>query len=210
MRITQEEKELTKERIREETIKLFAQKGAAGISIREIAKNAGIGASTMYGYYPSKLDLIFDVLMPTNNVRRNMAIRLEELDVELATYEEIVRALVNVVKEIPGDSLNIDTKNLREVQSMILALDSISEIRKVANYEIVIQISQNLKNFFDRLKARGIMRENVDSLKTAEVIIDSVRTRIMDYITFENTTKEECFDEFYDIIYTVLDGKMLI
>ena len=210
MRVTQEEKELTKERIREEAIRLFAQKGAAGISIREIARHAGIGASTMYGYYPSKLDLIFDVLMPTKDVRINMAMKLEEVDIRQVTYEEIVRILVNVVKEIPGDSLNIDSKNLREVHSMILSLDSVSEIRKVVNYEIVIQLTENLKNFFDRLKANSIMKENVDSRKTAEVIIDSVRMRIMDYITFEKTTREKCFEEFYDIIYTVLDGKMLI
>lgn len=53
----------TKEKILEESIKLFANKGFHGVSIREIARTVGIKESSIYNHFASKesiLDTIFD------------------------------------------------------------------------------------------------------------------------------------------------------
>ncbi|MEE9208885.1 MAG: TetR family transcriptional regulator, partial [Kiloniellales bacterium] len=47
----------TRERIERAALKLFATKGVAATSIRDIAKAAGVSLGAMYNHYPSKDDL---------------------------------------------------------------------------------------------------------------------------------------------------------
>ena len=56
-KISAEEKEATRLRILEATRKVFRASGYEQAQIKDIAKEAGIGTSTIYGYYPSKPEL---------------------------------------------------------------------------------------------------------------------------------------------------------
>lgn len=57
-------KEAVRQRIRAAALAEFAATGAARATIGAIAQRAGVGAATVYSYYASKEELLFDVLPP--------------------------------------------------------------------------------------------------------------------------------------------------
>ncbi|ACL02302.1 transcriptional regulator, TetR family [Desulfatibacillum aliphaticivorans] len=50
-----------KNKLLQAAAEVFAEKGYTGASISDVAARAGMGKGTVYGYFPSKEDLFFDV-----------------------------------------------------------------------------------------------------------------------------------------------------
>ena len=63
MNITSEEKELTRKKIVDSARKNFRKFGYEKASMKAIANDVGIGSSTLYGYYSSKLDLFISAFI---------------------------------------------------------------------------------------------------------------------------------------------------
>ena len=61
-------KENSKETIIREALKLFAEKGFAAVSMRDLAEAVGISASTIYHYYDSKQTLFRDMIREANEL----------------------------------------------------------------------------------------------------------------------------------------------
>ena len=55
---------LSASRVRRAAIALFAEKGFAGTSIREIASHSGLSIATLYHYIPTKQALLYDLMLP--------------------------------------------------------------------------------------------------------------------------------------------------
>ena len=54
--------ETTRPRIREAALRLFARHGYAAVSMRQIAREVGVQAGTLYLYTPDKQTLLFDLM----------------------------------------------------------------------------------------------------------------------------------------------------
>jgi AcrR family transcriptional regulator len=54
---------LSASRVRRAAIALFAEKGFAGTSIREIAAHSGLSIATLYHYIPTKQHLLYDLML---------------------------------------------------------------------------------------------------------------------------------------------------
>lgn len=63
MRVTPEQKELTRKRIVDEALGLFATRGFAETTTRDIARAAGIATGTMFNYFDSKEALAMSVFL---------------------------------------------------------------------------------------------------------------------------------------------------
>jgi AcrR family transcriptional regulator len=75
----------TKTRLQQAALRLFAQHGYAGTSIRAIASAVGLSESVLYAHFPSK-QAIFDAVL-TNLGPRSSAEVLERIDPDLATTD---------------------------------------------------------------------------------------------------------------------------
>ncbi|MEJ2497711.1 MAG: TetR/AcrR family transcriptional regulator, partial [Sulfurovaceae bacterium] len=62
MKISQEAKEKTKIKIIQSAVDLITKNGYKNTSLREIASNAGVSNPTIYNYFPSKENLLYDYL----------------------------------------------------------------------------------------------------------------------------------------------------
>ena len=56
------ESQTTHERLLQEATALFARRGYGGASMSEIADRVGVRKASLYNYYPSKADLLMDLL----------------------------------------------------------------------------------------------------------------------------------------------------
>ena len=61
-------KENTKDTIIREALRLFAEKGYAAVSMRDLAEAVGISASTIYHYYESKQVLFREMVRQANEL----------------------------------------------------------------------------------------------------------------------------------------------
>ncbi len=59
MKISKEQKEKNRRLIIQAAVDLMIEKGLKAATMREIAKNAGIGAATIYNYFPTKESILF-------------------------------------------------------------------------------------------------------------------------------------------------------
>ena len=88
------ERELRKTVILDATIKLFKEKGFYAVGMRDIAAVAGISAATIYRYFPSRDDIIVEILIQSINaiekqldsILESAEITLEDLAVEVVDY----------------------------------------------------------------------------------------------------------------------------
>ncbi|MGZ7117899.1 MAG: TetR/AcrR family transcriptional regulator, partial [Methanobacterium sp.] len=91
----------TKERIFDAAIKLFAQYGFEGTSMREIAEEVGIKKASMYSHFKSK-DEILDKIMDYPTARIGMVgpqgIETEELIVSMGV-ENFMKMAIDVVTD---------------------------------------------------------------------------------------------------------------
>jgi len=72
-------KQNTRERIKEEALNLFSIYGFAGGSVRDIGKKVGVRESALYNYFPSKEALILELI---NDAKKN-SVAIELLTDEL-------------------------------------------------------------------------------------------------------------------------------
>ena len=92
-------KENSRETIIREALKLFAEKGFAAVSMRDLAEAVGISASTIYHYYDSKQALFRDMIREANELTgkaRDSFFRILA-DTEKVECEPFVRAGVMFV-----------------------------------------------------------------------------------------------------------------
>jgi len=80
MKLREDEREIRKTLIMEAAMKLFEKKSFHEIGMRDIAKEAGVSAATIYRYFPGRDDLFIDALIQDiNNIEKLMSQRQKEL-----------------------------------------------------------------------------------------------------------------------------------
>ncbi|PSK98347.1 TetR family transcriptional regulator [Murinocardiopsis flavida] len=67
----------TRERIRSVALELFAQNGFESTSLREIAERLGITKAALYYHFPSKNDLLAELVLPLTDDMAAMLSRVE-------------------------------------------------------------------------------------------------------------------------------------
>lgn len=89
----------TKERIKTEALNMFSQYGFAGGSVRDIGRKAGVRESALYNYFPSKkeilLELINDAKKHSVGIELITDELLETLNKPKVFIESFVKILLN-------------------------------------------------------------------------------------------------------------------
>lgn len=91
-KISAEEKEATRLRILEATRKIFRATGYEKTQIKEVAKEAGIGTSTIYGYYSSKPELFVSAF-----IDEMLVSEFDEAIVQEALKQGITKGLMELL-----------------------------------------------------------------------------------------------------------------
>lgn len=207
-RISEAEKQETQQRIIEAARSEFSKHGIQHVSIREIARLAGVGASTLYGYFPSKHHLFLSTMLPTLESRQFMADHLMNLDIYGLDLDRVTDALTEVIFTLPSTALNLDRSILREIHVLMFS-DEPQALMRTHEQEILdSDVHITLSRFFERLQDAGIMVPEVDPLKLSNLFTDIMRMAIMDYVIRLNLTKEACYDHFKQSIQQILIGKI--
>ncbi len=102
-KFSDDERERVRDRILDTGLDLFGRYGPGKTTMDEVARAAGIGKGTVYLFFPSKEDLLFELIRREYNVRDAFLDRLEK-DAAL-TAPAIRRALEDVFHELADSPL---------------------------------------------------------------------------------------------------------
>jgi len=137
------------------TLELLGEDGFDGLSIEAVAARAGVGKTTVYRRWPSKIPLVVDALTamkpPTPSV----------IPDDVTTREALVRAMGGFTKPHEGSAARV-------LAGLVDAMSRNQELAKAVRAVLVTERQRGLVEVIERGKRRGEIRPDVD----ARVMID--------------------------------------
>ena len=119
------------ERIRQAAVEIISEHGITGSSVAAIAKRAQVSAGYLYRHYPSKEDLVNDLL---NEALHTIAAKIDELIQQNDRIENIVQGII----------LESAEANPHRIKFMIMLLSDFSIPNKPSVREQIIRIGETL------------------------------------------------------------------
>ena len=141
-------KELRRNRIREIAAKVFAKNGFDRTTIRKIAEEGGISAASIYYYFDSKEDLLYQILDETMSTGFKLIKDIEKRDTNL---QEV---LIDILRVHTLTAINFDKMKLLVHEQNCLKADHRKAL-KIKQKEYLEQLTK----IFDALKKNGEMRD---------------------------------------------------
>ncbi len=148
----------TKERIFEVAVNLFSVKGFDGVSVRDIAEEVGIKASSLYNHYKNKEEMLNDIFdffqneikksrKPIKNLEENLKIKKPS--------EILFEHILNLWKDISPYVAKM---------SMIVFMEQFrnERAREFALNDIVTEPALFYADFFRKLQEKGIIKKEVE------------------------------------------------
>jgi AcrR family transcriptional regulator len=109
--VAQVKKKQIRQAILDSAYDLFSERGYHGTPLQDVAEYAGVGASSLYSYFPSKLHLLYAVFEPWH---KDAFEKLEKRVLRLKSPRERLRAvLLGLWRDIPTANIGL-TNSLME------------------------------------------------------------------------------------------------
>lgn len=148
-----------REKIAAAASELFGARGAAAVSMDEIAAAAGYSKATLYVYFENKEEILCLVALESmKKLRGYLAAALEEGVTTWARYEGICRGLVRYQREFPA----YFKMALERIDTDFTGRDVLPEERET--YRVGEAINGQLRDFLREGMARGDLRGNLEVL----------------------------------------------
>jgi AcrR family transcriptional regulator len=206
--VTMEEKQETKMRIQKAARVVFSQKGIQKASVREIAKMAGVGASTLYGYYSSKSLLFIETILPTIESRDTLDFKLDNTEVAGLNLDDITKILAGAVFSLPSSILDLDQEIIKEFHVVLFSISTSNEIKNRMENFLENEMKGIITKFITRLLNEGIIKVKLDASDYARFILNMMRAIFLEYIIIGELTKEQCYVKLEGTIRMSLIGKI--
>jgi AcrR family transcriptional regulator len=207
-KVTIEEKQETKARIQKAAREIFLKKGIKGASVREIAEKAGIGASTLYGYYSSKEIMFIEIILPSIKSRNDLNIKLDKLEVRDLNIDEITKILADTVFSLPTSIIDTDQRIAKEFHTVLFSISSSDEIKKMMKNFMENEMKGIVAKFIKRLLDEDVIKVKIDADEFALYVLNSMRMVFLEYIIIGDLTKETSYMKLKNIIKMSLIGKL--
>jgi AcrR family transcriptional regulator len=155
--VVQFKKKQVRQAILDSAYDLFSERGYHSTTLQDVAEYAGVGVSSLYSYFPSKLHLLYAVFEPWH---KDAFEQLEKRVLRLKLPRERLRAvLLGLWRDIP--SANIGLTN-----SLMEALAS-ADPKQKKPVPLLMWTEERLSKLLNRaLSENGIGRVDQDALST--------------------------------------------
>jgi AcrR family transcriptional regulator len=185
--LTEEEQARRRMEIFHASVHLFLSKGFNETSMREIAKAAGIGKSTLYDYFPSKDDIL------------------------LSFVEDELQTLTEKMKEIAGQKVGAQEKLRQMMFAYMDYLAANEDFYMKLSYQVQRLAQESLERMQRKRHAlqdmlRGTIEEgiqegcfrSVDSLLATRVILTALTPAV--YATRPSGSREQMMEEAFNLM----------
>jgi AcrR family transcriptional regulator len=155
--VVQVKKKEVRQAILDSAFDLFSERGYQSTTLQDIAEYAGVGVSSLYSYFPSKLHLLYAVFEPWH---KDVFAQLEKRILRLKSPRERLRAvLLGLWRDIP-------IANIGLTNSLMQALASADPLQKKPVPLLKWTEERLAKLLSDALKVDGDTLVDSDAMST--------------------------------------------
>ncbi len=207
--MTRTKREITEERILEAALNLFSEKGFAGASTSEIAREAHVAEGTIFRYFPQKKDILLKVVMKFIDIISEQIVMnpLERI------YEENKGAPPEVMlKKIIMDRVALFNKMADHFKVIIIEMQYHEEILELFVNKIIIRVIRYGEKVYSDFVVNGICRKDIPSITAFRTMIGGVmlmmlQRRFVPGATPEGLELEAEIDIIIDILMNGMKNK---
>lgn len=179
----------TKEKVKQTAQKLFREKGYAAVGLRELAKEVGIQAPSLYNHYKSKDHILREICF-------DMAAQFfKAFDAAIATEEKSNRQLRAVIHAHIGViAANIDSAEVFFHEWIFLEQPALGKFKKMR---------QDYETKFRAILDKGIKKKEIKKVNTklATFAIFSALNATYEFMrSAEKLSQEQMADELADLL----------
>ena len=150
----------------EVAMKLIADKGIQGFTIKNLAKEIGISEPAIYHHFKSKTDILINILnnfkemseMMSNMLVNNTDAALDKIDFMFSNMIELFTEQPSIISVIFSEEIFKNETILKE---------KINEIQNI--------LQHNIENIIDKGQAEGNVRTDIDKGSLALIFMGSLR-----------------------------------
>ena len=137
------------------TLELLGEDGFDGLSIEAVAARAGVGKTTVYRRWPSKIPLVVDALTAMK------APTVSAVPDDMSTRDALLRAMSGFAKPNEGSAARV-------LAGLVDAMSRNAELAQAVRTVLVAERERGLVAVIERGRQRGEIRPDVD----ARVMVD--------------------------------------
>ncbi|WP_273851198.1 TetR/AcrR family transcriptional regulator [Guptibacillus spartinae] len=188
--LREQKKQATRKTIMDVAKELFIEKGYEATSTELIARWAGIGSGTLFNYFPSKAELLVEVMRAefSGGMREKKYIGLEIQE----TAEATVRTYLK--KRLEGFSL-LEKKLFREL--IVASLNAYQNKPEFLTslMELDFMFIEEMEELLKKIRNVGMLPENFEVEIAAELIYSSVMFETLLYLYQEDRSIEGVLEQ---------------
>jgi AcrR family transcriptional regulator len=180
--------EVSRERVIDAAASIFAERGYAGTTMREVAKRVGFRAASLYYHYPSKEDLIEAVLATgMNALSKSVNLTLTELPATATARDRIEAAMFAHLECVVrfGDYSLASRRAIGQVPNHVRR-------RLVAMRDAYSDLWLEL---LEQARANGELRDDVDTHLARTFILGALNS-VLDWYRPNGKTPRELAKQF--------------
>ncbi len=191
--LREQKKEEKKERLLQESIKLFTQKGFEQTSVEDITNGAGVAKGTFYNFFNKKEDVL-----------------LYYLDKELVKSRYEIECKLNDASSIIDRLELLIFTYLKYIFrnkdfAKILVRERVCKIGTGRNWNEMVLL-QAISNHLSEAKERGEIKESVDLDSLAELVFAIFTMYTIYWLNGMIATKKQCVEKIRAVLRTCFEG----
>ena len=198
--LREKKKSERKDRIFSAAVDLFNEKGFSNTSMQDIADNSNLAVGTLYNYFPSKNDLLLDIMQDEMEITitENDAI-FNDIILQDKSAKDIIKSLV---KKIFSTPLLVNKESLKEI--FIATFSSNNSIKK--GMILDIELMKAFQRLLDRLQNKNLVGREINTFNATNILYSIMMNQMMMYIFEPEMDKEKLFENTDKMIDLVFQG----
>lgn len=187
-----------REKIIQESLKLFSLKGFLNTSIHDILEAAGTSKGGLYNHFMSKEDLFFAVLQAAQEIWRQRTLGgLDRIDKSLERIKKLLRNYIDLylkdTEAFPGGCVFV---------TLSVELDDQRPRLSAAITKGFTGFKQMVNRWLDEAKASGEIRKDVDTKAVTEMIFAGM---LGTSVIYGMEKSPDVLDKAIDTLITYID-----
>ena len=198
-RISQIEKNRIRQSILDVSRTYFFDLGYENTSTKMIAKEVGIAEGTIFNYFPSKTDILFE------SMYENYIISADEYNQILNVESNITEAIMDYLFKSMNIVMKLPRKIMVEltIQGAKMARKNPERFKKFA--EMDYKTMKEIEKYLARLIENGTLKK-VDPCQLSEVIFSSAIYELMIYLYDKKIKKETMIQNIKNKLNLIIKG----
>ena len=195
--LREKKKSERKDRIFSAAVELFNEKGFSKTSMQDIADKADLAVGTLYNYFPSKNDLLLDIMQEKMELTITGDDALFNVNLQNHNAKDIIKSLLKKIFSIP---LLVNKESMKEIFIATLS----SDVHMQKGMILDIELMKAFQGLLERLQKNNMINPEMNSHNATKIFYSIILVQMMMYLfnpEFDNEKPFENTDEIIDLIF---------